>query len=541
MPAVSIVVPTRARPSQLRWLLEGLARSTESFRRFEVLVAVDGPDEPTHDLLRRWSSPFRLRALTLPQRGQMAARNAAVAEADAPYVLFLDDDILPSPFLVGAHVAAQKEHLGVLAVGLLEQLPADGGDWYACAYAAAWRRHYQRLPARIDWADAYSGNLSAPTEAVRAVGGFPEDMPTNGDAAFAYRMAAAGYEILYVPAAAGVHAEDKTSAALVDSRVRLGDAAVQLVRRHPAAGPRALGWYADAPGRELILRRIGLTLRVRPRLLHAAGRLVARGSFRERWYGFVSNYAFWLGVRRAASPELWGRLTAKTPVLLYHAFAPKGQRGGRFVVSRRRFLLQMQALRALGYRLMTLGDLVEILRRHEFPPPRTAVVTMDDGYLDNHDVAYPILRRLGLTATVFVVSGRVGERNDWDDGELAGRPLLTWEHLRELDSAGIEIGAHTRAHPCLTDADPPRAGAEIAGSRAELEGELDGPVPVFAYPYGKYDANLVALARDAGYRGACTARPALLHPNGDPFEIDRIEIRGSDSLLTFLRKIRRGR
>lgn len=226
-----------------------------------------------------------------------------------------------------------------------------------------------------------------------------------------------------------------------------------------------------------------------------------------------------------------------TPILAYHAFARPGERPSRFVVSRRRFLLQMLLLKLLGRRVIGLEDHVGRLAAGA-PLARAVVITIDDGYLDNLAVAWPILRRFGYPATIFLVSRSIGARNDWDDtGALAGRPLLDWAQIAELAADGVAFGAHTRTHPSLPGLDPPSLVTEIEGSRTDLEAKLDREVGVFAYPYGRSDGAAVRAVAAAGFRAACTSRPGLTLPGDDLHLLERVEVRGRDSLVRFAARV----
>src|SRR4029079_7648441 len=128
------------------------------------------------------------------------------------------------------------------------------------------------------------------------------------------------------------------------------------------------------------------------------------------------------------------------------------------------------------------------LREGRLPTGRTVVLTIDDGYVDNVDVALPILEPHGFSATIFLVSGRLGDVNDWSDAApLRGRQLLSVQQLDGLRDRGIELGAHTRTHCSLPEVDDERLAEEVASSRSDLEHALGIPVRTFAYPYGRLD------------------------------------------------------
>src|SRR5262249_60480112 len=105
-----------------------------------------------------------------------------------------------------------------------------------------------------------------------------------------------------------------------------------------------------------------------------------------------------------------------------------GQRRSRYIVSARRFAKQLSWLARRGYNVITLDEYVATRVRNEFPKAKTVVITIDDAYRDNYDVAWPLLSQRKLAATLFVVTGRVGRANDWSkNGELVARPLVSWQ------------------------------------------------------------------------------------------------------------------
>lgn len=124
-------------------------------------------------------------------------------------------------------------------------------------------------------------------------------------------------------------------------------------------------------------------------------------------------------------------------------------------------------------------------------------VTFDDAFENFGTVAWPRLRDAGLPATLFVVTGHVGETNVWGGRPSPGipvLPLMTWEALGAAAAEGVTIGAHTRTHPHLPDLDAARLDDELAGCRADLAGRLGCQATTFAYPYGDVSAAVTATA-----------------------------------------------
>ncbi|MGH3253663.1 MAG: polysaccharide deacetylase family protein, partial [Trebonia sp.] len=182
-------------------------------------------------------------------------------------------------------------------------------------------------------------------------------------------------------------------------------------------------------------------------------------------------------------------------ILMYHAIADVGHDPNLLAVSPRRFAGQLSWLACSGLRGVAVGTLVAALRAGR---ARGLVgITFDDGYASVLENALPELARRGFTATVFVISERLGRTNDWDAG--TPWPLLSAAQVRELAAAGLEIGSHSATHARLAGADAGTLAAEVGGSRERLGGVADAEVRGFAYPYGDMDGAARRAVRDAGY------------------------------------------
>jgi peptidoglycan/xylan/chitin deacetylase (PgdA/CDA1 family)/glycosyltransferase involved in cell wall biosynthesis len=537
-PELSVLIATHNRPEKLRRCLESLAEQTADPASFEVVVADDGSPDSTATMVEAFESPWELRLLRLPKGGKSAALNAAIEAAAAPACAFLDDDILAAPGLVAAHLAAHREKPLTLGIGRLDQRPPGDGNWYGVAHATAWNERYDELTKReTDWPDTYGGNFSAPREKLREVGGFDTGIEAIEDIELGYRLGEAGCEPRYLAEATGVHDDEKPRQKLIAEVERYGAFCAGFAEQVPVARRKLLGWFLEPTPRDVLLRRLFLVLRTPSGLLASLGAAIPGAGRKQLWFGFLTRYAFWRGVRSGMSRRRWLQTTRGVPVLAYHAFG-EDEEGDRFATSRRAFARQLRLLRLLRYRVVSFAELAATLRAGEAPSPRTAVITIDDGYTDNLTIARPLLRRRRFPATIFLVSGRLGGVNDWtEEGAVAGRRLVSESEATELAGDGIEIGAHTRTHPALTAIVGEQLDEELVGSRKDLEALLDTPVRAFAYPYGFFSSASVTAVRNAGYEGACTVENRLARLGDDPLEIPRLEIRGGDSTLTFLRKL----
>lgn len=211
------------------------------------------------------------------------------------------------------------------------------------------------------------------------------------------------------------------------------------------------------------------------------------------------------------------------PLLMYHSLDDSGS---PISLAPARFAHQMAWLHARGYRALPLGAVVDLLRRGAPLPPRTVVLTFDDGFRNLYEAAFPLLARYGFAATIFLVADFCGATNGWpgQPAIIPRLPLLDWPQIREMARHGIEFGAHTATHPRLDRLPPAEAEREIVGAKARLEMALGAPITLFAYPYGWSDPPSAALVRRT-YRGACTTRLGLVGTASDPLALDRIEVR----------------
>jgi peptidoglycan/xylan/chitin deacetylase (PgdA/CDA1 family)/GT2 family glycosyltransferase len=532
-PELSVIFATHNRRQILSRCVEALARQTQDPAGFEVVIADDGSSDGSAEMLRGLATPFDLTVLEPGKVGRAAARNAAIEAARGRICLVIDDDVIAEPELIAEHLAAHREG-PVVGIGQLTQSLPEGRDWYAEAFAETWNEHFERLEGReIDWGAAYAGNLSAPREALLAVGGFTSRR-TGEDAEIGYLLARYGCAMRYLPRARALHDDCKSRARLIADSERQGSGQLALVADYPEMQPLLYGWFLATSRREVAMRRLLLALRVPPRLLGRLGSLLPGKGRRRIWFHFVTRYSYWRGLRRAVDRKRWERMTRGVPVLMYHAFGSRDE-GDRFVVPRRKLALQLRALRLLGYRGVHFEDLVEDLREGRLPPRRAVAITIDDGYLDNLEVAQPLLRRYGFPATIFLVTQRMGGVNDWtEDGALSRRALLSWEQVDEMAGDGIRFAAHTRNHPALPTLTAEEIAAELTGSREDLEAHFGTAARCFAYPFGELDEEVVRLTGAAGFEGACTVEPRLARLDEDPLRVPRIEVRAGDSLPRFL-------
>lgn len=234
----------------------------------------------------------------------------------------------------------------------------------------------------------------------------------------------------------------------------------------------------------------------------------------------------------------------RVTVLMYHRIGLATNDWERkYTVAPDRFAAQMRLLHRKGYRACGIGDFVRWLGGQGRLPAGAFVLTFDDGFLGVYEHARPVLAEMGWPATVFLVSGLVGERDLWTEGEnRTGRtqPLLGHEHIAQMLRDGFSFHSHTRRHADLPGLAEEQLAEELAGSRADLEQLLAKPVPYLAYPYGRYDDRVRAAAIAAGYEAAFSVQPGFNRPGLDAYRVRRLDVWGTDSPAMLLRKMNLG-
>lgn len=233
-------------------------------------------------------------------------------------------------------------------------------------------------------------------------------------------------------------------------------------------------------------------------------------------------------------------IVAPIPVLMYHVVDVARSDGEKRLCCRPdEFDRQMTYLAESGWQVVSLSNLLEAAAGGRSLPAKTAVLTFDDGTACTFERALPVLRRFGFPATVFVVAGLVGGRNEWMCREgHPERALLSIAQLRALGSEGIEVGSHSISHVRLAGLPAVELAREVVGSKTRLEGILGQPVRHFAYPYGSLDRAAVDAVHAAGYVSACsTVMGRNSASRFDRFALHRTEIKGDDALWQFRLKL----
>jgi peptidoglycan/xylan/chitin deacetylase (PgdA/CDA1 family) len=226
-------------------------------------------------------------------------------------------------------------------------------------------------------------------------------------------------------------------------------------------------------------------------------------------------------------------------ILMYHIVdEPRAANEVRYCCSPAAFEEQMGHLKRARYEVVPLSSLIDRLGDESRSDRPLVAVTFDDGFAATYRNALPILERQRIPATMFVVSGRIGGSNDWmQERGFPSRPLVDASEIRKLAAAGIEIGSHTRTHPRLPEIASESQRQELQGSKRDLEDLLGAAVRHLAYPFGRFNQTVQALAEEAGYAAACCTRAGFNREQADRFALRRVEVYGSDPLWKFRQKL----
>ncbi|MBU5591465.1 polysaccharide deacetylase family protein [Clostridium sp. MSJ-4] len=182
------------------------------------------------------------------------------------------------------------------------------------------------------------------------------------------------------------------------------------------------------------------------------------------------------------------------PILMYHSITENDK--GLFKVNKNDFYEQMKYLKDNGFNTLSMDEVYDHLQNHKPFPDRSIAITFDDGYKDNYENAYPILKDLGFKATIFVVT----------DNLNTGSYYLSSDELIEMDADNIDIQSHTTNHPKLDKLTDRERVEALRDSKEYIEKLLNKNVKYMAYPYGRYNEKVIKDTINTGYKMALTTK-----------------------------------
>jgi glycosyltransferase involved in cell wall biosynthesis len=534
----SIVIPTYQRRELVLRNVRALDR--QRFRDFEAILVDDGSGDGTAAALRSLDLTFPLTVIDQPNHGAAEARNVGARAATGELLLFLDDDMEADPALLAEHDRCHREG-GDLVVGHMPVHPDSPPgllSWGVGYWGDSRKERLVSSHGEIGLDDLLTGQISIAREDFFRLGGFDTTFTREGlfggeDIDFGYRALKAGLKPVFDPDAVSYQHYAVDAADYLRRARETGRSEEELVLKHPEqrgrfdAAPafhtRRSRWllgplsaaplWASRPLRSLVIRlvrsgrRDALTRRLFFGLRTMEHRRGARLARRQLSTGSATVLAF------HAVSDL-----SADPVLAQYGVTP--QRLGEY----------LDALIRRGWNFIGLDQLISALDGRVSLPPRAALVTFDDCYIDLLDSGCDVLAERGVPAVAFAVAGLTGKTNEWDR-PLGAREmrLLDAEGLRQVAARGVEIGSHAMTHRPLAKLDPEEATKEASESAAQLEA-LGLPRPrALSYPHGESSPAVEAAVREAGYALAFTVTPGVASVGADRWALPRVEVLASDS------------
>jgi peptidoglycan/xylan/chitin deacetylase (PgdA/CDA1 family) len=217
------------------------------------------------------------------------------------------------------------------------------------------------------------------------------------------------------------------------------------------------------------------------------------------------------------------------PVICYHRFSK--DKADMLTVRESAFEEQMRYLRENGYRVITMDEFFDFLDFEDQIPEKSVVITIDEDWRSAYKIAFPILKKYGYPATLFLYTDFVRDKTS------------DWDLVAEMSGNGIDMQSHTKTHRNLIGRNGNESfreyceavKKELAESAETIRQHLNKDVKYLAYPYGNYNRLTVALLEKLGYRGAFTVRrgsnPFFVHK----YRINRSMVFGTFDLQDFKR------
>jgi len=213
------------------------------------------------------------------------------------------------------------------------------------------------------------------------------------------------------------------------------------------------------------------------------------------------------------------------PVLMYHSIG--FEKGNELRVPVERFTEQMKFLKDNGYTTLSLDELYDFFNNNKPIPSKSVVITFDDGYADNYTNAYPVLKELGLKATMFVITSTIDKNSGY----------LNSSQLKEMQNNKISIESHTVNHVELDKIPYAKQLDTLKKSKDMIENILDNKVYYICYPVGKWNNDTLKAAKQAGYKMGFTTKNSLSNKANGLYTLNRVRINASYGITTFKKVI----
>ena len=216
------------------------------------------------------------------------------------------------------------------------------------------------------------------------------------------------------------------------------------------------------------------------------------------------------------------------PVLYYHSI--NSTVSNEVILSPDTLRQQLQYVKDSGYTTITMSQFNDYIKGKGKLPKKSILITFDDGYMDNYANAYPILKELNMTATIFVISSGI------DDGYY-----LSSAQIKEMSDYGIDIESHTVNHVHLNTLSYQAQVDELTKSKTKLESITGKPVTAIAYPFGDYTADTKKATKESGYSLGFTTDTGFDNKQSDSFTLKRLYISSAFTFDKFKTRLQSGK
>jgi peptidoglycan/xylan/chitin deacetylase (PgdA/CDA1 family) len=225
------------------------------------------------------------------------------------------------------------------------------------------------------------------------------------------------------------------------------------------------------------------------------------------------------------------------PVIYYHRLVKNLDEAGRhgIYVTEDQFEKHLKYLKRKNYTTISFEKALEI--KKNCTDGKYIIITFDDGYEDNYTLAFPLLKKYGFSAIIFLVAGL--EYNSWDNKDNEPKlKMMSRQQILEMRKSGIEFGSHTLSHADLIRISSSEIKNEVVESKKKLEEKLGEEIPVFAYPYGNCNDEVKDIVKNAGYKLGYATDKAPMGLHEDLLQIRRIGIYPNTNVAGFARKVK---
>jgi len=229
------------------------------------------------------------------------------------------------------------------------------------------------------------------------------------------------------------------------------------------------------------------------------------------------------------------------PVLMYHHVSP--HKKDMVTITPEVFEKQMEYLYKSGYKTLTIDELLSCINGSFIPEQKAVVLTFDDGWIDNHIYALPIIEKYKIHVAIFIITGSTEKASEnltqipshtpthkkskslIKKGEEQ-KVLLNWGLIKKMSATGlIDFYSHTKNHKKCSLLSDTELLEELQDSKQAIEKKLGKDCPYLCWPYGDFNNAAVKIAKDIGYQALFTINYGIVKAGSDPFAIKRMVVK----------------